>query len=80
MPNPKRSRAGQVIIRSHQRLIDLAIDFLQEDDHNGVPDLVSDDDDQESINGTPNFGVQDDGRSNKCTTSTLWLFQMRSSG
>ena len=60
MPNPKRSRAGQVIIRSHQRLIDLAIDFLQEDDHNGVPDLVSDDDDQESINGTPIFGVEDD--------------------
>ncbi len=28
---------------------------------NSVPDLVSDDDNQESINDTPNFGVQDDG-------------------
>jgi hypothetical protein len=34
---------------------------LQEDEDNGVHDLVSDDDDQENINGTPNFGVQDDG-------------------
>ncbi len=28
---------------------------------NGVPDLESDDEDQENINGAPNFGVQDGG-------------------
>ena len=61
MPNLKRSRAWQAITRSHQRLIDLVIKSLQEDEDKGVPNLVSDDDDQESINGTSNLGVQDDG-------------------
>jgi hypothetical protein len=28
--------------------------------NNGMPYLVSDDEDQESINGTPGFEVQDD--------------------
>jgi hypothetical protein len=60
-PRPTRVRAGQVITRTHQRLIDLAIDSLQDDVHIGMPDLVSDVEDQERINGTPNFEVQDDG-------------------
>jgi hypothetical protein len=42
-------------------LIDLAIDSLQEDDFSGLPDLETDDDDQESVNVIPQFEVQDDG-------------------
>jgi hypothetical protein len=34
---------------------------MQNDEHIGMPDLVSDDEDQESIHGTSNFEVQDDG-------------------
>ena len=34
-PGPTRTRAGQVITRTHPRLIDLAIDSLQEDDYSG---------------------------------------------
>jgi hypothetical protein len=34
---------------------------MHDDEDNGVPDLESDDEDQENINGAPNFGVQDDG-------------------
>jgi hypothetical protein len=60
-PRPTRCRAGQIITSTHQRLIDLAIDSLQDDELIGMPDLESDDDDQESIKGTPNFEVQDDG-------------------
>jgi len=60
-PRPTRVRAGQVITRTHQRLIDSAIDFLQDDVHIGMPDFETDDEDQERINGTPNFEVQDDG-------------------
>ncbi len=52
---------GQVITSTHQRLIDLAIDSLQEDDYSGLHNLESDDDDQESLNGIPQFEVQDDG-------------------
>ncbi len=48
VPNPKRSRAGQFIPRSHQRLIDLVKNSLQDDEDNCVPDLVSDNDDQKS--------------------------------
>ncbi len=48
-PGPTRTRAGQVVTSTHQRLIDLAIDSLQEDDHSGLPDLETDDDDQESV-------------------------------
>jgi hypothetical protein len=60
-PGPKRTRAGQVVTRTHQRLIDLVIDSLQEDDYSGLPDLETDDDDQESVNVLPQFEVQDDG-------------------
>jgi hypothetical protein len=34
-PGTSRTRAGQVITRTHQRLIDLEIDSLQEDDCSG---------------------------------------------
>jgi hypothetical protein len=60
-PGPTRIRAGQVITSTHQRLIDVAIDSLQEDDYNGLPNLETDDDDQESVNVIPQFQVQDDG-------------------
>jgi hypothetical protein len=60
-PRPIRCRAGQVITRPHQRLIDLAINSLQDDEDSGPPDLESDDDDQESVNVTPKFEVQGDG-------------------
>jgi hypothetical protein len=43
-PGPTRTRAGRVITRTHQRLIDVAIDSLQEDDYSGLPDLETDDD------------------------------------
>jgi hypothetical protein len=42
-------------------LIDLAKDSLQEDDYSGLPDLETDDDDQESVYVIPQFEVQDDG-------------------
>jgi hypothetical protein len=42
-------------------LIDIAIDSLQEDDYSGLPNLETDDDDQESGNVIPQFEVQDDG-------------------
>ena len=45
-----RTRAGQAITRTHQLLIDLAIDSLQADDYSGLPNLETDDDDQESVN------------------------------
>jgi hypothetical protein len=60
-PGPPRTRAGQVITRTHQRLIDLAIDSLQEDDCSGLPNLETEDDDQESVNVISQFEVQDDG-------------------
>jgi hypothetical protein len=62
-PKPIRVRAGQVITSTHQSLIDLAVDSMQVDEHIGMPDFVSDDENQESINGTPNFNfeAQDDG-------------------
>jgi hypothetical protein len=60
-PRPTRPRAGQVMTRTHQRLIDLAIDSLPDDDYSGLPDLETDDDDQESENVIPQFEVQDDG-------------------
>jgi hypothetical protein len=34
---------------------------MENDEHIGLPDLVTDDEDQESINGKPIFEVQDDG-------------------
>ncbi len=73
-PGPTRTRAGQVITRIHHRLIDLAIDSLHEDDFSGLPDLETDDDDQEIVNVISHFEVQDDDgmiELNLCTTSTL---------
>ncbi len=49
-----------MITSTHQCIIDLVIDSMQGDEHIGMPDLVSDNEDQESINGTPSFEVQDD--------------------
>jgi hypothetical protein len=57
-PGPARTRAGQVITHTHQRLIDLAMDSLQEDDYSGLPDLETNDDDQEGVNVVPQFEVQ----------------------
>ncbi len=54
-PRPTRTRAGQVVTRTYQRLIDLAIDSLQDDEHIGLPDLETDNDDQESVNVIPQF-------------------------
>jgi hypothetical protein len=51
-PRPTRIRAGQVITRTHQRLIEVA-DSLQEDDYSGLPDLETDDDEQGSGNVAP---------------------------
>ncbi len=70
-PGSTRTRAGQVVTRTHPLLIDLAIDSLQEDDYSGLPDLETDDDEQGSGNGVPQFEVQDDGMIDLCTTSTL---------
>ncbi len=52
---------------------------MHDDEDNSVPDLESDDEDQENINWAPNFGVQDDGIIDM-RNITLWFFQMRSSG
>jgi hypothetical protein len=60
-PRPIRIRAGRIITRNHQRLIDVAIDSLQDDDDSGPPDLESFDDEQGTENVTPQFEVQDDG-------------------
>jgi hypothetical protein len=49
------------VTRNHQRLIDVAIDSLQDDDDSGPPDLESDDDVQGTENVAPQFAVQDDG-------------------
>jgi hypothetical protein len=56
-PKPIRVRAGQAITRTHERLLG----SMRDDEHISMPDLVSDDEDQESIHGTSNFEVQDDG-------------------
>jgi hypothetical protein len=42
-------RAGQDITQTHQRLIDLAIDSMEVDEHIGMPDLLADDANLESI-------------------------------
>jgi hypothetical protein len=36
-PKPTRGRLGQLITRTHQRLIDLAIDSSQDYEHIGMP-------------------------------------------
>ncbi len=38
-PRPTRISAGQVMTRTHQQSIDVAIDSMQEDDYSGLPDL-----------------------------------------
>ncbi len=51
------------------------MDSLQDDEDSGLPDLETDDDDQESENVITQFEVQDDGMImallNLCTLSTL---------
>ncbi len=59
-PGKRDSSDGVVSSSSHQRLIDVAIDSLQEDDYRVSPDLETDDDEQGSGNGVPQFEVQDD--------------------
>ena len=47
-PKPIMVRAGQDITRTHQSLIDLAIDSMETmstSDHIGLPDLVTDEED-----------------------------------
>ncbi len=70
-PKPTRGRAEQVISSTHQRLIDLAIDSVQDDEHIGMPDLVSDDEDQESIDGNLILKCKMMALSNISTTLTL---------
>ncbi len=41
-PRPTWCMTGQVFTSTHQRLIDLAIDFLQDNEYIGMPDLESD--------------------------------------
>jgi hypothetical protein len=53
-------RAGQVITSTHQRLINMAIDSMGNYEHISLPNLVTDNEDQESIHDTPNFEVQDE--------------------
>ncbi len=57
-PGPTRTQAGQDVTHTHQWLIDFAIDSLQEDDYSDLPDLETDDDDQETVNAVPQFEVQ----------------------
>jgi hypothetical protein len=52
-PGPTRTRAGPGMTCTHQRLIDLVIDSLQDDEDSGLPDLETDDGDQESVNHIP---------------------------
>jgi hypothetical protein len=59
-PKPVMVRAGQVDTLTHRRLIDVVIDSMEKDEHIGMPELVTDDGDQESIDEFPNFEVQDD--------------------
>jgi hypothetical protein len=60
-PGPTRTKAGQVITRTRQQLIYLAMDSLQDYEDIGPPDLETDDGDQKSVNVIPQFEVQDDG-------------------
>jgi hypothetical protein len=47
--------------RTHQPLIDLSMDSLQDDDDSGPLDLETDDDDQKCVNVIPQFEVQHGG-------------------
>jgi hypothetical protein len=73
-PGPTRTRAGQVITRTHQQSIDLAIDSLQEDVYSGLPNLETDDDDQESVNVISQFEVQDDGMNESMHNINIMTF------
>ncbi len=57
-PSPMRTSAGQVMTRTHQRLINIAINSLQEDEYSGLPNLETVDDHQESGNVITQFEVQ----------------------
>ncbi len=59
-PKPVMVRTGQVMISTHQRLVNLAVDSIGNDEHIWMSDLVADDEHQENIDGVPNFEVQDD--------------------
>ena len=59
--NPDRQGEGQGYYPTHQQLINMAIDSLQDDEYICMPNLESDDEDQESVNVKPNLEVQDDG-------------------
>jgi hypothetical protein len=52
-PRPTGTRAGQVITRTYQRLIGIAMDSLQDDEDSGPPDLETDDDDHEKCKCYP---------------------------
>ncbi len=54
-PKSAMIRAEQVISRTHQRLISMTIDSMENNERLGLPDLVTGNEDQESITGTPNF-------------------------
>ncbi len=56
------------------QLIEMAIDSLQDDEYIGLPDLESDDEDQESINVTPKLEVQDDGIIKHMHNSNMMAF------
>jgi hypothetical protein len=79
-PRPIWTRAEQVITRTHQQLIDLAIDSLQDDVDSGPPDLESDEEDQESVSDISQFEVQDDGMIEFMHNINIVASQMRSSG
>jgi hypothetical protein len=59
----------------HQRLIDLVIDSMDNDEHIGMPYLETDIEDQERVRGMPNSEVQDDGIIVFMHTTTITTFQ-----
>jgi hypothetical protein len=54
-PEPTRTRAGQFITRTDQQSIDSDIGSLQDKDCSGLPDLETDNDEQERVNAIPQF-------------------------
>ncbi len=78
-PGSTRTRAGQVITSTHQRLIDIVIDSLQEDDYIGLPKLETDDDDQEIVNVIPQFEMQDDSMIEFMHNINIMTYTMKSS-
>jgi hypothetical protein len=53
-PKPVIVRAGQVIARSHQRLI-VANDSMEDDAYIGMPELFTDGEDQERLDEVQEF-------------------------